>query len=118
MKCEVCGTVYTMGLEPIWDGWNVRCYVHRYRHPDKFARDPEWYVLRYIVEDRIYFVIRVDVSDKPATEKWEYRTGWLQCDGMAYGGSLEVFGRWFRDKGAPSVSFKKLLVSGRRVLYA
>jgi hypothetical protein len=50
----------------------------------------EWFIYRYWIDDRIYYVIRTDKDD--------IRIGWLRTDGEEFGGHYEVFRRWCAPK--------------------
>lgn len=53
----------------------------------------DWFVYKYWIEDRIYYVVRVDVGGLGYTS-WTFRTGWLRSDGEAFGGDFHVWRRW------------------------
>lgn len=59
----------------------------------------EWFTYRYWIDDRLYYVVRVDVGGLGKPTRWEFRTGWLRTDGEAFGGDFNVWRRWCQARG-------------------
>lgn len=71
-----------------------------------FAVPPagDWYVYRYWIDDRIYYVVRVDLGGMGKPTRWGFCTGWLRTDGEAFGGDFRVWRRWV-DWKMPAAQF-------------